>query len=314
MTRSRGFDFAAVALLEAIEESGSLAKAAARLGKVPSALTWQVRRLEESLDLLLVDRRGGRGRLTEAARQLLRDGRALRQGLDDALTRARRAAMGFEAELVIAVDAIVPVGALWPVVRAFDEAAAPTRLRFWQEVMSGSWEALLSGRADLVVGAPDEAPPHREVRTAPLAVVDFVYCVAPGHPLAREPEPLSPDRIARHRAIAVADSARGLPRRSAGLLPGQAVLTVPSFEYKLAAQIAGLGCGWLPRHCAQAALEAGRLLARATVHGRVEARINLAWRDPVRGRALAWWIDALSAARFRDGLARMLAVTPTDTR
>jgi molybdate transport repressor ModE-like protein len=309
MAKPRGFDLDAVALLEAIAEAGSLAKAAARLGKVPSALTWQVRRLEESLDLLLVDRRGGRARLTEAARQLLRDGLGVRQALDDALARARRAALGYEAELVIAVDAIVPVDVLWPLVRAFDALGAPTQLRLWHEVLSGSWEALLSGRADLVVGAPGDAPAHREVRTAALGTVDFVYCVAPGHPLAREPEPLTPDQIVRHRAVAVADSARGLPRRTTGLLPGQPVLTVPTFEFKLSAQAEGLGCGYLPRHCAQAAIAEGRLLARATVAGRVQASINLAWRDPVRGKALAWWVDALSGPRFTAALQQAITVT-----
>ena len=69
-----------------------------------------------------------------------------------------------------------------------------------------------------------------------------VVC-APGHPLATEPEPLAPETIARHRAIAVADSARSLPRRSAGLLPGQPVMTVPTFAFKVSAQVAGLGVG-----------------------------------------------------------------------
>lgn len=287
-------ELADLKLLRAIEDSGSMAKAAAMLDRAPSAVTWRIRRLEERLDLLLVDRRGSRARLTESARLLLQQSHALEQGLADALRLARRAALGYEAELTLAVDAIVPMDLLWPLVARFDHEPAPTQLRFWQEVLSGSWEALLSGRADLVIGAPGEAPAHPDIRTALLGAIEFVFCVAPSHPLAAEPEPLAPERIARHRAIAIGDSARSLPRRTAGLLPGQPVLTVPDFQYKIAAQAAGLGVGWLPRHLADPEIAAGRLHARRTAQGRVSAPIHLAWREPVRGRALAWFIPALT--------------------
>lgn len=291
-------DLAAIELLTSIAQTGSMAAAARALGKVPSALTYQVRRLEDALDLLLVDRRSGRAQLTEAAQLLVREGRDLRSALDGALTRARRAALGFESELVIAVDAIVPTDVLWPLVRSFDQLQAPTQLRFWHEVMSGSWEALLSGRADLVVGAPGDAPASREIRLQPLGRIPFVFCVSAQHPLARTAEPLTPELIGPHRAVAVADSARDMPRRTAGLLPGQPVMTVPTFEYKVAAQCAGLGCGYLPQHVAAAELTSGRLIAKRTLHDQISAPVHLAWREPVRGRALAWFIQAFGRVNF----------------
>ena len=291
-------DLQAIELLTAIEAEGSMAAAARRLGKVPSALSYQVRRLEESLDLLLVDRRSGRALLTESAQLLVREGRDLRAALDGALTRARRAALGFESELVIAVDAVVPIDVLWPLLRGFDQLKAPTQLRFWHEVLSGSWEALLSGRADLVVGAPGEAPANREIRMQPLGRIEFVFCVAPQHPLATVAEPLLPAQIARHRAIAVADSARSMPRRTAGLLPGQRVMTVPDFNYKVAALCAGLGCGYLPRHVAAAPLRSGALVQRATAQTELVAPVHLAWREPIRGKALAWFVQAFTRVNF----------------
>lgn len=291
-------DLEDIELLTAIAESGSMAAAARRLGKVPSALTYQVRRLEDQLDLLLVDRRSGRAQLTESAQLLVREGRDVLAALDGALTRARRAALGFESELVIAVDAIVPIDVLWPLLRGFDELKAPTQIRFWHEVLSGTWEALLSGRADLVVGAPGEAPADHAIRLQPLGRIDFVYCVAPHHPLARAKEPLTPEQIAPHRAVAVADSARSMPRRTAGLLPGQPVMTVPDFRFKIAAQREGLGCGYLPRHMAEPELRAGRLVARQTAQGEVSQTLHLAWREPVRGRALAWFLQAFRDVRF----------------
>ncbi|MCB1602187.1 MAG: LysR family transcriptional regulator [Lysobacterales bacterium] len=291
-------DLQAIELLTAIEVEGSMAAAARRLGKVPSALSYQVRRLEETLDLLLVDRRSGRALLTESAQLLVREGRDLRAALDGALTRARRAALGFESELVIAVDAVVPIDVLWPLLHGFDQLKAPTQLRFWHEVLSGSWEALLSGRADLVVGAPGEAPANREIRMQPLGRIEFVFCVAPQHPLATVAEPLLPAQIARHRSIAVADSARSMPRRTAGLLPGQPVMTVPDFNYKVAALCAGLGCGYLPRHVAAAPLRSGALVQRATAQTELVAPVHLAWREPIRGKALAWFVQAFTRVNF----------------
>jgi molybdate transport repressor ModE-like protein len=294
------FDLEAVNLLAAIAETGSMAAAARKLGKVPSALSYQVRRLEEELDLLLVDRRSGRAQLTESAQLLVREGRDVLAALDGALARARRAALGFESELVIAVDAVVPIEILWPLVQGFDQLQAPTQLRFWHEVMSSSWEALLSGRADLVVGAPGDAPASREIRLQGLGRIPFVFCVAPQHPLARADEPLTPEMIAQHRAIAVADSARAMPRRTAGLLPGQPVMTVPDFHFKVAAQRAGLGCGYLPRHIAAPELASGRLLAKRTIQDQISSVASLAWREPVRGRALAWFIQAFGRVNFDD--------------
>ena len=50
----------ALQLIDAIVRHGSFAQAARALGRVPSAVTYSVRRLEEDLDVLLFDRRGHR--------------------------------------------------------------------------------------------------------------------------------------------------------------------------------------------------------------------------------------------------------------
>lgn len=67
-------------VLDAIERKGSFAAAAQELGKVPSALTYVVRKLEDDLDVLLFDRRRHRAELTPAGRALLDEGRHLLPG------------------------------------------------------------------------------------------------------------------------------------------------------------------------------------------------------------------------------------------
>lgn len=55
-------------MVRLIAQTGSFAAAARALGKVPSAVTYSVRQLEEQLDVLLFDRRSRQAQLTEAGR------------------------------------------------------------------------------------------------------------------------------------------------------------------------------------------------------------------------------------------------------
>ena len=71
--------------------------------------------------------------------------------------------------------------------------------------------------------------------------IPFVFAVAPQHPLAHQPGPLSLEQVRGYRAVVAADSSRRLPPRSSPLLAGQETLTVPDMDAKLMAQAAGLG-------------------------------------------------------------------------
>jgi DNA-binding transcriptional LysR family regulator len=304
----------ALEVLEAIDRRGSFAAAAVELDRVPSAITYTVRRLEASLDVLLFDRRGRRARFTPAGRELLERGRALLAEAAAVEQRVQRVATGWESELRIAVDSIVPLARVWPLVgRFYDECrtrdAAPTRLRLSQEVLGGAWDALAEGRVDLVLGASGEAPPGGGYRTRLMAEVPMAFVVAPRHPLAGAPEPLPEAAILPHRAVVAADSSRRLPPRTVGLLAGQDTLTVPDLPAKLAAQVAGLGCGAVPWYLAGDHVAAGRLVVKALETPRAPSRVSAAWREARPGKALAWWLEAIAATDWR-----FLALGPASIR
>jgi len=94
----------ALTMMDAIAESGSFAAAARQLGKVPSALTYSVRQLEDALDVLLFDRRSRQAVLTAAGQELLDEGRRLLEQMDAVANRVKRVATGWETQLSIAVD------------------------------------------------------------------------------------------------------------------------------------------------------------------------------------------------------------------
>ena len=296
----------ALETLDTIARKGSFAAAAAALGKVPSALTYTVRKLEDELDVLLFDRRGSRARLTPAGQELVDEGRHLLRAADDLARRVRRVGSGWEPELRIAVDALVCIERLRPLIEDFYRLAAPTRLRFSYEVLDGAWEALLEDRADLAIGAPHDAPSpalaSAQFSLRPLGRVPFVFCIAPHHPLAGEPEPLPAEVVVAHRAVALGATSRLLPSRSAGLLSGQETLTVATLEQKVAMQIAGLGVGWLPESFARAHLACGRLVARQFAEPRPAAMLHYGWRKSDVGNALKWWLQRLDLPRVRERL------------
>lgn len=311
--RRRALTPEALAMVDAIARTGSFAAAARELGKVPSALTYSVRQLEEALDVLLFDRGARQAQPTAAGAELLREGRRLLQELDAVANRVQRVASGWEAQLTLAIDDVVSIPTAFELVEAFcshcegdEHSGPPTRLRLRNEVLTGTWEALVSGSADLAIGVAGSFANPGGIELRPLGEMRMVYCVAPHHPLASAAEPLDDGQLVRHRAVAVADTARRMAPLSLNLLPGQDVLTVPTMRAKLEAQLRGLGSGFLPEPLARAHLEAGRLVRKATVRGDSVAQMHYAWRSEgpqiALGRALRWWLTQLESPKTRQAL------------
>ncbi len=283
----------AIAVLDAIDRKGSFAAAAEALNRVPSAITYTVQKLEQDLGIKVFDRAGHRATLTEAGRELLREGRHLLRASEELECRVRRVATGWEAELRVTLDDIIPIAVLLPMIRDFYAEQHGTRVRVTSEVLAGVWDALWSGRADLAIGAPGEGPPGGGYATRPLGSLEFVFAVSPEHPLAWKPEPLRGEDILEHRSVSVADSSRNLPPRTTGILSGQDVLTVPDMQSKRLAQRMGLGVGYLPRKIAEEDAAAGRLVIKAVDEPKPPAALHIAWRTNQEGKALRWFLDRL---------------------
>lgn len=299
----------ALALVDAIARTGSFAGAARELGKVPSALTYSVRQLEEALDVLLFDRSARHAVLTAAGQELLIEGRRLLMEIDAVANRVKRIATGWEAELTIAVDDACARPALYDLIAAFhdqrtdgERKGPPTRLRFRTEVLSGTWEALVSGQADLAIGTSSQ-PPGSSVACEVMGDQAWVFVVAPSHPLAGVDGVLSASQIAEHRIVTVADTARQLTPLTFGVVPGQDVLTLPSLSAKLQAQLRGLGCGWLPESMVREPVARGLLVVKETYDSR-RATLHYAWRTSGQppAKALSWWLGQLKSEATRRAL------------
>ncbi len=295
----------ALAMLQAIDAAGSFAAAARTLGVVPSALTYRVRQIEDALDVLLYDRSSRQARLTAAGAELLREGQRLLSEIDAVANRVKRVATGWESQFTVALDGIIQRSTVMELCESFFALGAPTRLKLREETLSGTLEALTAGQADLAIGVALEPTTSAGVHSQPLGPVSFVYAVAPHHPLAAAPEPLSDEQLLQHRAVAVADSAQRGSGLTIGLLAGQDVFTVANMPAKLDAQLRGLGGGFVPECLARPQIEAGRLVVKKTERPPRVVRVSYAWRggaERQQGRALQWWLQQLESPTTRSAL------------
>ena len=293
-------------MVQTIARSGSFAAAARAMGQVPSALTYRVRQLEDALDVLLFDRSSRHARLTQAGEELLREAERLLGEMDAIANRVKRIATGWEPDFTLAVDSALSRTTVMELCEAFFALKPPTRLKIREEVLAGTLEALVTGQADLALGVILEPGTRVGIHSKPLGTLDMVYAMAPHHPLAKMPEPLTDDMIRQHRAVAVADSVQRGSGMTFGLLSGQDVFTVPNMAAKLEAQLRGIGCGSLPEYMARPYLLSGRLVAkRISRSGRVGSS-SYAWRESNRpstqSKALNWWLEQLASPTTRSAL------------
>ncbi|QCP53636.1 LysR family transcriptional regulator [Trinickia violacea] len=285
--------FEALEALDVIDRVGTFAEAAEMLHRVPSSLTYLVQKLESDLGVELFDRSGRRAKLTHAGRVVVEEGRRLLHAAEQLECKARRIQEGWEAELRLCIDEILPFGALWPYVHGFYDLEMDTRLRLSTEVLGGTWDALITRRADLVVGAAGDPPQLPNIIARPVGSLRHVFAVAPDHPLARLPEPLTMDAVVHYRGAVISDTSRELKPRSVATDNGQPCIAVPTLAAKLAAQCEGIAVGTLPECIAQPAIDAGKLVARRVTGMREVTYCYLAWREDEAGRALTWWVEQL---------------------
>ncbi|MBJ3815342.1 LysR family transcriptional regulator [Shimwellia pseudoproteus] len=286
MSKERALTLEALRVMDAIDRRGSFAAAADELGRVPSALSYTMQKLEEELDVVLFDRSGHRTKFTNVGRMLLERGRILLEAADKLTVDAEALARGWETHLTIVTEAIVPCALLYPLVDKLAEKAN-TQLSILTEVLAGSWESLEQGKADIVIAPDLHFRSSSEINSRKLYKVLSVYVAAPDHPIHQEPEPLADATRVKYRGIAVADTARERPAVTVSLLDKQPRLTVSSLDDKRRALLQGLGMGTMPYPMVEKDIEEGRLRV-VSPEATAEIDIIMAWRRDSMGEAKAW--------------------------
>jgi len=282
-------------VLEAIVETGTFAGAAKALYRVPSAISYTIRTLEEMLEVQLFDRTGHKATLTPAGRRILEEGGDLLHQARQLDRLARQIQTGWEPELQIVVDGVVPMHPITRALRAFREEQIPTRIRLdveYQEGVPDRWEA---DGADLMIILDFEDRSDTLVRTA-LPALQMLCVVGADHPLS-EMDNLNRAGLAAHMELVVKDSSPKYaksPKRPFG--ESQHLTFLSDFHSKRLALLDGAGFGWIPRHLIESDLKTSELVVLATELCQWEYHPELVHRkDKPLGRAGQRFVDVLLA-------------------
>ncbi|MTI12927.1 LysR family transcriptional regulator [Sansalvadorimonas verongulae] len=288
----------ALKALDAIDRKGSFAAAAKFLHKVPSALTYTIKKLENEVGSPLFDRTQHKAQLTPAGRLVLEQGRDILEATYRMVESVRQLESGWECHLRIARDTIIPSDPIFNAVKAYNGLGHPTDITLSVEALGGGWDALHSQRADLVVGVTGELP-RGFYKTIPMGDVTTPFVVSKDHPLASIERELTHEDIEPWSSIVIPDSSQLLPARSAGLLNSHNVIRVNNAEAKIKAHLMGLGVGFLPRHLIQDHLASGDLVEKTCYIPRTPQTMYIAWPAEQDGNALKWFVEHLSRIHWK---------------
>lgn len=282
----------ALRALDAIDKKGSFSSAAESLYKVPSALTYTIKKLEDSMGVALFDRSKQRAQLTPAGRLVLAHGREILLATNRLFDSVQQLESGWESDIRIARDTVIPECSLYDLIGEFNQLDHNVDVSLGVEVLGGGWDALHSRRADIIIGATGELPKGM-FQTHKIGQVSFVFAIAPDHPLAEVEGILEADILSQYPAVVVSDTSQLLPVRDSGLFNSKQVIRVNSMASKLKVQVKGLGIGFIPEHMAKPYFKSGQLIAKECAIPRPSQDIYIAWHKNHEGKAFEWFVEKL---------------------
>ena len=285
----------ALLVLDAIEHRGSYAAAAEQLNKVPSALSYIVQKLEEQLNVTLFQRQGRRAVLTPAGKHLLTEGRKVLSAINSLEEQTKTIANGWEPKIRIACDSIIDIKSVFKGLKHFLDEHQNIEIDVQEEVMNGTWEALIDDRVDLVIGAPSPVPNQKGIRATKIGQLDSVLVVNKAHELCCSKQAIQPEHLTKYRSVIVHDSARHEIPWSVNLIEGSQHFFVSSIAQKIEAIISGIGIGYLPKKLIEPHLKTGKLVIIELVEKLPQQDLFIAWKITNKGKGLNKLSRILSA-------------------
>jgi DNA-binding transcriptional LysR family regulator len=239
--------------LSAVVDAGSYAKAAERLNKTQSTVTYAVQKIESLLDVKAFDIQGRKAVLTPTGKLLYRRARVLLEEATEVETAARRLSAGWEAEIRVAMEVIFPNRVMFAALDTFGRESPHTHIELVESVIGGTSEALLQGQADLAISPI--VPPG--FLGDSLMRVRFVAVAHPDHALHKLARPLTQHDLRKHRQLVVRES--GSARATRPSVEATQRWTVSNMSTSILAARSGFGFAWLPEEKIAEELESGML-------------------------------------------------------
>jgi DNA-binding transcriptional LysR family regulator len=248
-------DLNSLEALEAVVRCGGFARAAKRLHKVQSAVSHQVKKIEQQLGVKVFNREGYRVQLTPAGEVILAEGRRLLAQAEHVKSVARQFSEGWEPSLMIIVDGILPLDPTLSAMKTLAAARVPTRVQLRVEFLRGVQACFERENAHLMLAVDYAADPY--LHEVALPPIDCILCVARSHPLAKSKR-VSLAELQSHVELSVQHSSeeQGFDRHLFGC---ERAFYFSSHHTKKEALLMGVGFGWMPLYLIHSELRQGTL-------------------------------------------------------
>lgn len=283
----------ALEVVDAVARNGSFSSAAQELHRVPSAVSYTVRQLEEWLAVPLFERRHRDVVLTPAGTWFLKEGRSVIKKMQVTRQQCQQIANGWRGELSIAVDNIVRPERTRQMIVDFYRHFDDVELRVFPEVFNGVWDALSDGRVELAIGATQAIPVGGRYTFRDMGKLSWCCVVSRNHPLAAMAGPISDDTLRNWPSLVLEDTSRTLPKRVTWVLDNQRRVVVPDWDSSATCITAGLCIGMVPTHFAKPRLNTGEWVALDLENPFPDAACCLTWQHNDTSPALSWLLDYL---------------------
>ena len=241
----------------AVVDEGSFSKAAKRLSRAQSAVTYGIQKLEAQIGLPLFDRTAYRPSLTEAGHTLLIHARRIAEETNAFRGAARSLASGLEAELTIVVDSMFPMSAVVEALRAFTDRFPTVPPRVSVQPLDAAAKLVIDGTA-MIGLLPLIFSDTALFRSFPLLTVELIAVVAAHHPLAAIEGPIQTHVLHHHVQLVLTDRPALTAGRDHGVL-SRRTWRLADLGAKQSMLLAGLGWGNMPAHLVREDIMRGRL-------------------------------------------------------
>lgn len=277
----------------AVADEGSFNRAASKLGRALSVVSYGISALENQLGVKLFDREGSRRpELTAAGAALLVDARAVADETDSLVARARSIRQGLETEVALAIDVMLPSSTVASILHDFQNVFPTVNLRLHVEALGAVAALVRDELADLAVAGP-EILVLPELDRRRIGCVALVSVAAPGHPLAQA-RAISPGEVRQHLQLVLTDRSPLTEGRDFSVLSPR-TWRLADLGAKHALLLEGIGWGNMPRHAVADDLAAGRLIELNLPDApSLDYSLHALWRrDHTPGPATTWILDTL---------------------
>ena len=280
-------------VIDAVARHGSFSGAAQELHRVPSAVSYTVRQLEQWLAVPLFVRRHRDVELTPAGRVFVKEARDVMKKMLGTRRLCQQVANGWSGQLRVGVDAIVKQPRCQQMLLDFYRHFPDVELLVHYEVYNGVWDALVDGRTDIVIGATRAIPVTASFAFRDMGSLHWLCVASPAHPLTSLQGPLNDEQLRPYPSLCMDDTSRSLPKRDTWTLDNQRRMMVPDWATGLACLCDGLCVGMVPAHLAQPLIAHSRLVALPLQRPFPSSPSCIAWNQTHQSPAMSWLLEYL---------------------